>query len=94
LKGRRKGSARQERTVFFVIVSIHVELAEPIHDVVNYTGAPSERPGGGLGLRDLINLLILSTVDVHGARVFVLIGVATITEDGLHCEEGRGSGHI
>jgi hypothetical protein len=77
----------EEKTPTFVliIVSIHVELAEPISNVVNLTGALAKRLGYGLGPGSLINLLHLCrTIEFHGASIIVLVSVAPGAGDKLH----------
>ena len=69
---------RQARAFFLVVVSIHVELLELVGDVVHLTGALGKRLGDSLGPGELIKLLLLGlgTVEVHGASIIVLVGVA------------------
>ena len=84
----------EEKTPTFVliIVCIHVELAEPISNVVHLTGALGERLRNGLGPGSLINLLHLflrlcRTVEFHVASIIILVNVAPGAGDKLRLQQ-------
>lgn len=86
----------EEKTPTFVliIVCIHVELAEPISNVVHLTGALAERLGYGPGPGSLINILCLClrlrrAVEFHVASIIILVSVAPGAGYRLRCNKNE-----
>ena len=81
----------EEKTPTFVliIICIHVELAEPISNVVHLTGALGERLRNGLGPGSLINLVLrlCRTVEFHVASIIILVNVAPGAGDKLRLQQ-------